>query len=91
MFISGEGAGGMSDGSILFGVAETDISVMHLPDESPYPVMKKGTPFLYNLKTDIHEDHDITLQHPDIVEKMKAIIFEQHTPNPHFSVTLPKR
>jgi hypothetical protein len=54
-------------------------------------VVKKGTPFLYNLKTDIHEDHDITLQHPDIVEKMKAIIFEQHTPNPHFSVTLPKR
>jgi hypothetical protein len=31
MFISGEGAGGMSDGSILFGVAETDISVMQLP------------------------------------------------------------
>lgn len=52
---------------------------------------EKGTPFLYNLKTDIHEDHDIALQHPDIVEKMKAIIFEQHTPNPHFSVTLPKR
>ena len=42
-------------------------------------VVKKGTPFLYNLKTDIHEDHDIALQHPDIVEKMKAIIFEQHT------------
>ena len=40
MFISGEGAGGMSDGSILFGVAETDISVMHLPDESPYPVSR---------------------------------------------------
>ena len=40
MFISGEGAGGVSDGSILFGVAETDISVMHLPDESPYPVSR---------------------------------------------------
>ena len=38
MFISGEGAGGVSDGSILFGVAETDISVMHLPDEGAYPV-----------------------------------------------------
>jgi len=35
-----EGAGGVSDGSILFGVAETDISVMHLPDESPYPVSR---------------------------------------------------
>jgi conserved domain protein len=30
----------VSDGSILFGVAETDISVMHLPDESPYPVSR---------------------------------------------------
>lgn len=54
-------------------------------------VVKKGTPFLYNLKTDIHEDTDIALQHPDVVEKMKAIIFEQHTPNPYFSVTLPKQ
>lgn len=53
-------------------------------------IVKKGKPSLYNLKTDIHEDNDIALQHPDIVEKMKAIIFEQHTPNPHFSVTLPK-
>lgn len=53
-------------------------------------IVKKGKPSLYNLKTDIHEDNDIALQHPDIVEKMKAIIFEQHTPNPYFSVTLPK-
>ena len=68
---------------------ETDQIAVRMDDWKM--VVKKGTPFLYNLKTDIHEDHDITLQHPDIVEKMKAIIFEQHTPNPHFSVTLPKR
>ncbi|WP_336617080.1 arylsulfatase [Bacteroides acidifaciens] len=54
-------------------------------------IVKKGKPSLYNLKTDIHEDNDIALQHPDIVEKMKAIIFEQHTPNPYFSVTLPEQ
>ena len=54
-------------------------------------IVKKGTPFLYNLETDIHEDNDVAAQHPDIVEKMKAIIFEQHTPNPYFSVTLPKQ
>lgn len=54
-------------------------------------IVKKGKPSLYNLKTDIHEDNDIALQHPEIVEKMKAIIFEQHTPNQHFSVTLPKQ
>lgn len=53
-------------------------------------IVKKGKPSLYNLNTDIHEDNDIALQHPDIVEKMKAIIFEQHTPNQHFFVTLPK-
>lgn len=53
-------------------------------------IVKKGKPSLYNLRTDIHEDNDIALQHPEIVEKMKAIIFEQHTPNQHFSVTLPK-
>ena len=68
---------------------ETDQIAVRMDDWKM--VVKKGTPFLYNLKTDIHEDHDTALQHPDIVEKMKAIIFEQHTPNPHFSVTLPKR
>lgn len=54
-------------------------------------IVKQGKPFLYNLKTDIHEDTDLSLQHPDIVEKMKSIIFEQHTPNPYFSVTLPEK
>ena len=54
-------------------------------------IVKKGKPFLYNLKTDIHEDNDVALQHPDIVEKLKKIIFEQRIPNPYFSVTLPKQ
>lgn len=54
-------------------------------------IVKQGKPFLYNLKTDIHEDTDLSSQHPDIVEKMKSIIFEQHTPNPYFSVTLPEK
>ena len=52
-------------------------------------VVKKGTPFLYNLATDIHEDHDIAAGHPDIVKQMKEIIKSQHTPNPNFFVTLP--
>lgn len=54
-------------------------------------IVKQGKPFLYNLKTDIHEDTDLSLQHPEIVEQMKSIIFEQHTPNPYFSVTLPEK
>ena len=52
-------------------------------------VVKKGKPFLYNLATDIHEDHDIAAGHPDIVKQMKEIIKSQHTPNPNFFVTLP--
>lgn len=48
-------------------------------------------PFLYNLATDIHEDNNVADQHPEIVEKMKAVIFTQHTPNPNFSVTLPEK
>ena len=54
-------------------------------------VVKKGIPFLYNLATDIHEDNNVADQHPEIVEKMKAVIFTQHTPNPNFSVTLPEK
>ena len=52
-------------------------------------LIKKGKPFLYNLATDIHEDHDVASRHPDIVKEMKQIIKEQHTPNEYFSVTLP--
>ena len=52
-------------------------------------IVKKGQPSLYNLATDIHEDTDVAAQHPDIVKQMKEIIKSQHTPNEHFSVTLP--
>lgn len=52
-------------------------------------VVKKGQPFLYNLATDLHEDHDVAAEHPEVVQRMKEIIRAQHTPNPHFSVTLP--
>jgi arylsulfatase A-like enzyme len=53
-------------------------------------VVKKGTPLLYNLATDIHEDHDIAAEHPDIVQKMIDIIHAQHTDNPNFHVTIPE-
>ena len=52
-------------------------------------VVKKGTPFLYNLATDIHEDHNVAAENPDIVKKMVGIIHRQHTENPNFKVTLP--
>ena len=52
-------------------------------------VVKKGTPFLYNLKTDLHEDNDVASRYPNIVKKMKGFIQASHTPNPYFPVTLP--
>ncbi len=53
-------------------------------------LVKKGTSYLYNLATDIHEDTDIAEQHPDIVAQMKEIIRKEHTPSEYFKVTLPE-
>lgn len=44
---------------------------------------------LYDLATDIHEDHDIAARHPDIVKQMVDIIHREHRPNDLFKVTLP--
>jgi arylsulfatase A-like enzyme len=52
-------------------------------------VVKKGSPLLYNLADDIHEDNDISAAHPDIVQQMIDIIHNQHTDNPNFIVTIP--
>lgn len=53
-------------------------------------VVKAGQCRLYDLATDIHEDHDVAQLHPDIVERMKQIILSQHTDNALFPVTLPQ-
>lgn len=53
-------------------------------------VVKKGQPHLYNLATDLHEDHDVAAEHPDIVQQMKEIIAKQHIESPDFKVTLPE-
>lgn len=53
----------------------------------------QGNCKLFNLATDVHEDHDVAAKHPDIVKKMKQIILQQHTtPDvPEFkNVTLPR-
>lgn len=52
-------------------------------------VVVRGVPRLYNLDDDIHEDHDIAADHPEIVEQMVAIIREQHKPSELFPVTIP--
>ena len=47
---------------------------------------------LYNLATDLHEDHDVAAAHPEVVKKLVEIIRKQHTSSgiPEFdAVTLP--
>ncbi len=54
-------------------------------------VVKKGKPELYNLEADIHEDHDVAGENPEIVSGLIDIVYSQHTPNPYFKVTLPEK
>ena len=49
----------------------------------------KGKPRLYNLATDLHEDHDLAAEHPDIVNQLVEIIKKEHTDSPAFKVTVP--
>lgn len=37
-----------------------------------------GQVSLYNLANDLHEDHDVAAQHPDIVTRLKALLKAQH-------------
>jgi len=53
-------------------------------------LVKKGTPYLYDLSNDVHEDHDIAAAHPDIVKQMKEIIKREHRDSDIFPVTLPE-
>lgn len=49
-----------------------------------------GVPHLYNLSDDIHEDHDIAAENPEIVATMIEIIHREHRDNELFPVTLPQ-
>ena len=52
-------------------------------------VVQAGSPRLYDLSKDLHEDTDVAAQHPDIVKEMIEIIHRQHTESSMFGVTLP--
>ena len=52
-------------------------------------VVNAGNCLLYDLSTDLHEDHNVAAQYPDIVRKMKEIILREHTNSSLFQVTLP--
>lgn len=53
-------------------------------------IVKRGKPELYDLATDLHEDHDIAAEHPDIVTRLVEIAGHEHTENPYFCVTPPE-
>lgn len=40
-----------------------------------------GKCHLFDLATDLHEDHDVAADHPDVVERLVRIVHEQHVPS----------
>lgn len=54
-------------------------------------VVKNGTPHLYDLSRDLHEDEDVAAQYPDIVARMVDIVHREHTESSMFQVTLPAK
>lgn len=53
-------------------------------------VVQNGNCKLYDLATDLHEDHDVAARYPDIVKQMKEIIRREHTESSIFHVTIPQ-
>lgn len=54
-------------------------------------VVTKGKSALYDLSKDLREDIDLSRQHPDIVNKLVDIVYQEHVESPLFKVTLPQR
>lgn len=52
-------------------------------------VVKNGTCSLYDLATDLHEDHDLSASYPNVVNELKNIIKQEHVESNLFKVTLP--
>ena len=52
-------------------------------------VVERGVPRLYNLAADIHEDHDVSKEHPDILAELLEAVRREHTDSPDFPITLP--
>jgi len=53
-------------------------------------VVHHGKSALYNLRTDPHEDHDLSAEHPALVRRLVRKIYEDHTDSPLFPITLPQ-
>lgn len=52
-------------------------------------VVKNGNCQLFDLATDLHEDHDLSASYPEVVKELKNIIKQEHTESNLFKVTLP--
>ena len=48
-------------------------------------IPEKATTELYNLKTDLGEDHNVASQNPQIVDKMLQIMEQSRVPSPIFN------
>lgn len=53
-------------------------------------LVKGGKPMLFNLKKDLHEDHDIAAENPEIVKELIDIVKQEHIESPYYKVTLPQ-
>lgn len=55
-------------------------------------VVDHGKCRLYDLGKDLHEDHDVSADHPDVVEELKRVVRREHREHPDgfFRVTLPE-
>ena len=53
-------------------------------------IVKRGQSELYDLATDVHEDHDVAADYPEKLTELQTIARQAHTDNRHFRVTLPK-
>ncbi len=52
-------------------------------------VVKAGKCMLYDLATDLHEDNDVAVQHPDVVQELKDAIRKEHVESSIFRITMP--
>lgn len=52
-------------------------------------VAKRGKPALYDLGTDLHEDHDLSARYPGILSQLVEIARAEHRNAPLFPVTMP--
>lgn len=67
---------------------ETDMMALRMGDWKL--VVERGRCRLYDLAVDLHEDRDLSAEHPDVVRRMADIIRREHTPHPLFRITLPE-